>query len=388
MYKYFIIGSGRQGQAIGYDLAKFCQAGEVLMADYDLALAKKGAGRINRLLKTRVATAVRADASKPDQLKKLFKGFDCVVSAVPYHFNYGLARAAVQAGASFCDLGGNTDVVMRELGLDRQARRAGVTVVPDTGLMPGMGNTLAVYLMDKLDKPQEVHIRCGGLPQKPKPPLNYMLVFSVEGLINEYFGQAYVIRKGKVVRIPTFSELEELDLPKPLGRCQAFVTSGGSSTAPLTLRGKLREYDYKTIRYPGHYEKLKALLDLGFFGQSPVSVRGVKVVPRQLSHVLLSKAIDFPGDKDLAVLRVTVSGNLKGKRAELCIDIVDFQDSRTGFTAMERTTGFPAAIVAHHLVRGLSPKGAVPLEKAIDPARFLADFKKRGIPFREYRVLR
>ncbi len=383
MYTYIVLGAGKQGLAIAYDLGKFCDAKKIVVADYDAKLAKAGAARVNKLLKKKLCVPVRADAGKEADLKRLFKGADCVVSAVPYHFNYGVAKAAVAAGANFCDLGGNTDVVKKELSLDKAAKKAGVTLVPDTGLMPGMGNTLAVHAMNVMDRVDELHLRCGGLPQKPKGPLGYKLVFSVEGLVNEYFGTAYIIRKGKTAAVPTFDGLEELDFPKPVGRCQAFVTSGGTSTCPWTFAGKVKEYDYKTVRYPGHYEKIKTLLDLGFFDQSPVDVKGNKVVPRQLSHVLLTKKIDYPQDPDLVVLRVTAVGRHKGKKAVMTMDVMDFQDKKTGFTAMERTTGFPAAIVAHHLVRGLAPKGAVPLEKAIIPVLFICDFLKRGIPYRE-----
>lgn len=382
MYRYVVLGAGRQGLAIAYDLGKFCQASRIVLADRDLKLARRGAGRVNRLLKRKLCVPARADASREPELRKLFQGADCVVSAVPYYFNLGAARAAVASRAHFCDLGGNTGVVLRELELYDRARRSGVSVIPDTGLMPGMGNTIAVWLMDRLDRVDEIRIRCGGLPQRPKPPLNYKLVFSVEGLINEYFGTAYVIRKGKTVGIPTFSELEEIEFPKPLGKCQAFVTSGGTSTCPWTLAGRVPNYDYKTVRYPGHYERIQALLELGFFGQEPVLVDGKPVVPRKLSHRLISRCIEFPRDPDLAVLRVSAFGAQKGKKVEVRFEMVDYHDTRTGFSAMERTTGFPAAIVAHHLVRRLAPAGAVPLELAINPEMFMEDFKKRGIPFR------
>jgi len=382
-FKYVVLGAGRQGLAIAYDLAKFCQAKSVIVADFDGKVAAAGAKKVNALLKNKIVKAQKADAGNPASLKKLFKGMDCVVSAVPYHFNYGVAKAAIDSGCNFCDLGGNTGVVLKELSLYPQAKKAGVTLVPDTGLMPGMGNTLAVHAIKKLDQPREIHIRCGGLPQKPKPPLDYKLVFSVEGLINEYFGTAYIIKKGKVAKVPTFSELEQIEFPKPVGRCEAFVTSGGSSTCPWTLEGIVKEYDYKTVRYAGHYEKIKTLLELGFFEQEPVDVNGCKIIPRHLSHILLTKKIDFPKDKDLIVLRVTALGKKNGRETEIVYDLIDYQDDKTGFTAMERTTGFPAAIVAYHLVQGKAPKGAIPLELAIDSDAFVVDFKKRGFVLKE-----
>lgn len=381
MYRYVVLGAGRQGLAIAYDLGKRCQASSIILADRDQRLAGQGAARVNRLLGRKLCRPARVDASKYEPLVKLFRGADCAISAVPYYFNLNAARAAVSSRIHFCDLGGNTGVVLKELQLYDQAQRAGVSLVPDTGLMPGMGNTIAVLLMDRLDKAQEVRIRCGGLPQKPRPPLNYKSVFSVEGLINEYFGTAYVIRNGKPMGIPTFSELEKIDFPKPLGRCQAFTTSGGTSTCPWTLSDRVKAYDYKTVRYPGHYEKIKTLLELGFFEERPVLVEGHPVVPRQLSQVLIGQRIDFPKDKDLVVLRVSAFGWLKGKKVELRFEMIDYQDAKTGFSAMERTTGFPAAIVAHHLVRRLAPAGAVPLELAIDPEMFLEDFRQRAIPF-------
>ncbi len=382
-YKYVVLGAGRQGLAIAYDLAKFCQAKQVIVADFDNKVAAAGAKKVNALLKNKIVKAQKADAGNSASLKKLFQGMDCVVSAVPYHFNYDVAKAAIDSGCNFCDLGGNTGVVLKELSLYPQAKKAGVTLVPDTGLMPGMGNTLAVHAIKKLDQPREIHIRCGGLPQKPKPPLNYKLVFSVEGLINEYFGTAYIIRNGKPAEIPTFSELEQIEFPKPIGKCEAFVTSGGSSTCPWTMEGIVKEYDYKTVRYVGHYEKIKTLLELGFFEQEPVNVKGCKIIPRQLSHVLLTKKIDFSKDKDLIVLRVTALGKKNGRETEIVYDLIDYQDDKTGFTAMERTTGFPAAIVAHHLVQGKAPKGAIPLELAIDSDAFVVDFKKRGFTLKE-----
>lgn len=382
-FRYVVLGAGRQGLAIAYDLAKYCQAKNVTVADFDAKVASGGAKKVNSLLKAKMVRPQMADAAEPRGLKKLFREADCVVSAVPYHFNFGVAKAAVEAGCHFCDLGGNTGVVLKELSLDSKAKKAGVSLVPDTGLMPGMGNTLAVQAIKKLDQPREVHIRCGGLPQKPRPPLNYKLVFSVEGLINEYFGTAYIIRNGKAASIPTFSELEQLEFPKPVGKCEAFVTSGGTSTCPWTLEGMVKEYDYKTVRYPGHYEKIRTLLELGFFDQEPIPTQGGSVVPRQLSHALITRKIDFPKDKDLIVLRVTALGKKNGKETKVVYDLIDFHDDRTGFSAMERTTGFPAAIVAHHLAQGKAPKGAVPLELAIDSGSFIDDFRKRGFRLTE-----
>jgi lysine 6-dehydrogenase len=283
-----------------------------------------------------------------------------------------------------CDLGGHTDTVWQELELHEQARAAGVSILPDCGLMPGMGNTLAVYAMSQMLQPQHVRIFVGGLPCDPRPPFDYLLTFHVAGLSNEYAGHAIYLRNGEIAEVPVFSELEMLDFPEPVGQCEAFVTSGGTSTCPWTFRGKLLTYEEKTVRYPGHCVAFKAFADLGLLDQTPVEVGGGAVVPREVFHTLLEPRISFPQDTDLVVLRVLCSGeDMEGRHVDVTLDVIDFQDDQTGFRAMERMTGFPAAIVAHLMAAGQTPRGAVPLEQSVDGAAFVAQWRRRGLPLSE-----
>src|SRR5919206_209370 len=210
------------------------------------------------------------------------RGHDAAISCVTYFHNLSLARAAVEARTNFCDLGGNNTVVDAELALDSEARAAGVHVIPDCGLAPGMVSVLAAHGAARFSSLDELHIRVGGLPQDPRPPLDYQIVFSVEGLINEYVERARVIRGGRVVEVESMTELEALDFPAPFGRMEAFQTSGGTSTLPETFAGRVRELDYKTIRYPGHCERFKLLVELGLTGGEEVEVEGVRVRPRRL----------------------------------------------------------------------------------------------------------
>ena len=301
---------------------------------------------------------------------------------MPYHLNLDLAEAAVDVGSSFGDLGGNTGIVRAELALHDRAEAAGVTVLPDLGLAPGLGNTLAVHAMAQVDTPRSVRIRCGGLPQNPRPPLGYKLVFSVEGLTNEYFGKAIVLRDGRRVEIDTFAELETIDFPEPIGRLEAFTTSGGTSTCPWSLAGRIADFDYKTLRYPGHFERMKTLRDLGFLDLDPVDAGGVEVVPRSLFHTLAKRALSLPDDRDLVVLRVACDGD--GGSYE--IDIVDHHDEETGFTAMERMTAFPASIAVIAMAQARLAPGAVPLELALDSAHVVGELRRRGIDARARRI--
>src|SRR5205814_9436056 len=217
-----------------------------------------------------------------------------------YWHNELLARAAIDAGANFCDLGGNNSVVDAELALDAEAKRAGINIIPDCGLAPGMVAVLVAHGAQRFQQLDEVHIRVGGLPQNPKPPLDYQLIFSVEGLINEYIERARVIRGGKIVEVESMTEIESLEFPAPFGRMEAFQTSGGTSTLPETFLGKVKELDYKTIRYPGHCEKFKTMIDLGLCSSDPMAVDGARIAPRQVLADLLVR--NLPADEPDAVL--------------------------------------------------------------------------------------
>lgn len=382
-YRYIVLGAGLQGTAAAYDLARHGGAELVLLADLDLKRAEEAAARVNRLLRGGLAQAAQVDVQDRGSLIEALEGYDAVLSAVPYRFNLEITEAAIAAKTGMCDLGGNTEVVLKQLELDPEAKKAGITIVPDCGLAPGMANTLAVYAMSKMEKPREVRIWCGGLPQHPRPPLDYKLVFSIEGLTNEYFGKAYVLRDGRVQEVETFTELEEVEFPPPVGKCEAFITAGGTSTCPWTFAGQLERYEYKTVRYPGHYKKVKTLLDLGLLDPEPVEVDGEKVSPRELFHRVVPPRISFPEDPDLVVLRVHCRGEEGGKQMEVQLDLMDFHDETTGFSAMERTTAFPAAIVAAMIARGELERGAVPLERAVPPGAFVAELGRRDLKLME-----
>jgi lysine 6-dehydrogenase len=246
-----------------------------------------------------------------------------------------------------------------------------------------MGNTLAVHAMGRMSNPKEVRIWVGGLAQEPRPPFDFLLTFNVEGLTNEYDELSIVLEEGTRVALPAFEGLEEIEFPAPVGRCEAFLTTGGTSTCPWTFEGKLLTYVEKTVRYPGHGAMFRAFRDLGLFGRQPVHAGDVSVAPRDLYHALLQPRIDFPEDRDLVVLRVRCDGEDDGHSKSVILDLMDFHDPLTGFRAMERTTGWPAAIVAQMQARGTIRPGAIPLETAVPPAPFLAELSKRGFDLTE-----
>lgn len=378
-FRYAVIGAGMQGTAAAYDLAMFGDADEVRLLDIDNRAANASAERVNALIGRDVAKGGIVNASDKTSASQVLEGMHACMSAVPYFLNLGLARAAIDAGCHFNDLGGNTDIVQQELGLDKEAKAAGVSIIPDCGVAPGMANTLAVYGMESLDAASHVKMRCGGLPQNKELPLGYAQLFAMEGLTNEYFGEALVLREGKVQKIPTFEELETFELPAPIGPVEAFVTSGGTSTCPITFEGRVQSYDYKTIRYPGHYAQMKLLKDLGFIDLDPVDVVGHSLRPRDFFHTIMQRVWHRPEEKDLLVLRVDVEGTKDGKNVRHRSLIVDRHDDKTGFSAMERTTAFSAAVVTAMQAQDRTPKGAVSLETSVNAQEFVREIGRRGI---------
>ena len=352
-----------------HDLVSQPDLDGVTIADYDLAKAEAIAARYPK------AKAARIDCNDQPAVVELMRGHASAISAVNYWLNERLARAAIVAGTHFCDLGGNNDVVDAELSLDAEAREAGINIIPDCGLAPGMVAVLVAHAVQQFETLDEIHIRVGGLPQTPKPPLDYQLVFSVEGLINEYVEPARVIRDGKVTIVESMTEIESLTFPEPFGKMEAFQTSGGTSTLVETFLGQVRELDYKTIRFPGHCAKFKAMIDLGLCSSQPLSVDGVEVRPRRVLGELLVK--NLPHDEpDVVLVRVEVTGG--GKR--LRYDIIDRQDPETGLSAMMRTTAFPASIVALMMARGqTTARGALPQERCIPPDLFMNELAARRI---------
>ncbi|HEX6906518.1 MAG TPA: saccharopine dehydrogenase C-terminal domain-containing protein [Terriglobales bacterium] len=381
-FSYMVLGAGRQGIAAAYDLAKFGDARRVTLADVNSEEAKQAAAEVNRLLGRNAAEAMVLDARDEAAVRRALKGYDVALSAVPYFFNLALTRAAIASGVSFCDLGGNTDIVRQQHALDGKARRAGVRVIPDCGMGPGMGNTLAVYAMGLLDTAAHVYLYDGGLPQHPAPPWNYQLTFSIEGLTNEYFGGITVLRGGRLTHIPCFTEFEKVEVP-PLGELECFFIAGGASTAPWTFAGKLQTYELKVLRYPGNFAQLKAFSDLGLFDTKPVRVDGTEVVPRHVFHALFEPQVRTEVIKDVCIVRVRAVGTKDGAPAEAMVEVIDYYDEATGFSAMQRTTGWHLSIVAAMMARGETPVGAMPLELAVGGEAFVREARKRGFRIRE-----
>jgi len=386
-YTYAVLGAGRQGTAAAYDMARWGEAERVILADRDLAIAEHAAQRVNHLIGSEVALAAQAEVTDMAALERVLRGVDAFVSAVPYYYNLDITRVAIKVKASMCDLGGNMDIVRQQHAFDADARNQGLSIIPDCGQVPGLGSSLTVYTMGLLDEATDVYMWDGGIPQNPQPPFNYLLTFHIAGLTNEYAEPAIFLRDGKITQVEPMTELETVEFPDSVGTLEAFVAGGGTSTMPWTFEGKLRTLQNLTLRYPGHLKYLRAFWDLGLWALKPVWIGKNEVIPREVFHALYEPKVTFPNDpekgKDIVLVRVKVLGKKGGRPAKAEVELEDHFDETTGFTAMERTTGWDAAIVAEMMAHGLTPRGAGGVESFVPAVPFINELRRRGFRIQE-----
>jgi len=376
--KVLVLGSGLMGRGAAFDLARNDAVKEVIVADRDAKRAETLAEEMGPKV-----VAETVDAADRKQLKALFAKVDTVASEVSYKLNLLHTEVAIATGTHLCDLGGNLKVVEQQLKLNDKAKDAGVTVIPDCGLAPGLANVLARAGIDYLTSTDSVKIRVGGLQQEPRPPLNYSLIFAVEGLINEFIEPCMVLRDGKIAFEDPLIGFEQVEFPEPYGKLEAFNTSGGSSTLPLTYEGKVTNLDYKTLRYPGHGHKMWCLMKLGFMGSKEQDFGGVKVAPRTVLEKLLEQNLP-PTGKDVTLLRVRVEGWKGTESRKIEYELIDLFDEKVGLTSMMRTTSFTASTAATMMVDGtISERGVLPPEKAIPPEPFIEEMRKRGVDIKQ-----
>ena len=265
-----------------------------------------------------------------------------------------------------------------------------MALAPDCGLSPGMASILGGELVRRLGgRADALKLYVGGLPEKPMPPFHYQLVFSVEGLINEYVEPARILRRGKLVTIEPLTEPEDFHMSgfPPL---MAFHTSGGTSTLPESFEGKVGECFEKTLRYPRHYDLLCELKELGMFSSEKMRVNGTEITPRQVMSKIFEGKFASKGP-DVCIMRLEahesvrapgvrglLGGRLKGHVARFTM--VDHYDPKTDMSAMMRTTAFPASIVVQMLASGaIGKRGGVLQERDVPADIFLEEMGRRGI---------
>jgi lysine 6-dehydrogenase len=374
-----VLGAGLQGSACAYDLLQNPDVTEVRLADINILSLPTFLAPYSgpRLLPTPL------DVRDREAVLAVMRSSDAVMSAIPYYFNLDLAKCAVEAGVHYADLGGNTDLVIGQKALDPDAKAKAVTIVPDCGLAPGMVNVIAQYGISQLDAVESVKIFVGGLPQRPEPPLNYQVVYSLEGVLDYYTTKSWIIRDGRGQKIDALSEIEHVDFGEGVGTLEAFHTAGGLSTMAFRYDGKIPTMEYKTLRYPGHAAIMAAIRELGLLDLEAVDVKGSRVAPRDVFIATAGPRLtrDAP---DLVALRVEVRGSVAGSPRRLVWELVDRADEKHGISAMMRTTGYSLSITGQMQVRGeIGPPGVHTPDECVPAPRYIDELAKRGVRIRQ-----
>jgi lysine 6-dehydrogenase len=350
--KAAVLGAGLMGSVIGWDLARSEGVDRVVVADIDQArlraLKKRAPGK-----KLSVEVLDIMDRKK---VASFLRGFDVAASALPHGVVHQSDLAAVASGTKMVNIAFEDEQML----LDAQAKKSGSILIPGCGVAPGLGGILLAHGLKSMGGGDEGHILVGGLPQHPEPPFDYRLVFSIVGLLREYTDDARVVRDGRWVKVAPFSTLERVDFPPPIGRLEAFCTDGLASLV-YTMKG-MKILDEKTLRWPGHVERMSLLMDAGFFSKEKMRIGEAEVSPLQVAYAVLGKMLSKGDPRDVTVMRVIASG----RNGKVVYDMVDRYDASAKVTSMGKTTGYTGSIVTQMIGSGLiSGKGVIPPETAV-----------------------
>lgn len=374
--KVAVLGAGLMGKEAARDLVKSPNVEKVLLCDLDVGQANMFRER----LQNAKIEVCRLDANDDESILQIMEKVDVVINALFYSFNEKVARLAIKAGVHSIDLGGHiggaTDAV---LSLDEKAKEKRVTLIPDLGVAPGMINILAGYGASKLDEVSGIHLYVGGIPVKPEGVFGYNIVFSLDGVFDHYTDSSHVIRNGKLQEVKSLTEIEPIYF-KEFGDLEAFHTAGGTSTLPKSFPN-VDTLEYKTIRYQGHAEKFKLLVDLGLTNKNTiVNVNGNMVKARDVLREVLAPQLSLGDKEDAVLLRVIVTGLEDGENVSYTYEMATIKDKLSGTTAMARATANTVSIVAQMIGNNvISKRGVYPPELIVPGELYIKEMASRGV---------
>lgn len=360
-----VLGAGIVGSAAVWDLRR--RGHEVSVADTDT-------DAVHQLATAYGATPIVVDAADSRELMELIAIHDVAVSAIPYRYGYAVASAALATNTHYLDFGGNPSVVAAQKRMNNDAVANDVMIVPDCGLAPGLANVLAEDLIGSAtqDPIDSVQLRVGALPQDPKGALNYQLAFNAAGLINEYAEPCEVLVDGRHATVEPLGNLEEVDWPE-WGPLEAFSTAGGTSTLCVVHEDRVRSLEYKTLRYPGHREVFRAFYEMGMFDETPRRIAGVDIAPRSVLLDRLNRTLPRE-EPDIVLVRVWMDQG--GTRTTLQLE----DQTHGAFSALARTTAFPATALADLIVKGrVMRPGVLSMNEAVKGSELLPELSTVGL---------
>lgn len=381
--KILVIGCGNIGSVAARDLAESLRTAEIVLADANRSRAEKAASKIGQ----NNVSWIQADALNHHELVDTLRKFDLAIGALPGAIGYRVCKASIVASVSLVDVSFLPENIMK---LNQAALKAGVSILPDCGMSPGLSSILVGHAVSKLDEVESVHMLNGGIPEKPVPPLDYVITWSAKDLIELYTRKVNIVRGGKRTRVEAMSGLEQIVFPG-VGELEAFYTDGLRTLLQTVKFAK--EMWEKSLRYPGHIEKIKLLKTLGFFEERPIEVDGTRINPRELTAKLLERKLKRPGIRDVVPMLVEVSGLKNGENVTYTYHMLDHFDKKRKVTALARTTAYTTSVVAQLVAsKMIKEKGVIPPEKLgmneTIYKKFMDLMKKRRIVVRESKKIR
>jgi len=374
--KVAVLGAGLMGKEVARDLVLSPNVEKVILCDLDVGQANSFKAK----LQNSKLEVLRLDANEDNEITDIIKEVDVVINAMFYSFNEKIAKIAVEVGVHSIDLGGHiggaTDAV---LALDEKAKKQGVTLIPDLGVAPGMTNILAGYGASKLDEVSDIFLYVGGIPVEPEGVFKYNIVFSLEGVFDHYTDPSHTIRNGKLQEIESLSEIETIYFDK-YGELEAFHTAGGISTLSKSFPN-IDTMEYKTIRYPGHAEKFKLLVDLGLTDKkTTVNIDGNSIKVRDVLREVLTQQLLLGDKEDAVLLRVVVGGIKDGERTVFSYEMATKKDALSGETAMARATANTVSVVAQMIGNQvITKRGVYPPELIVPGELYMKEMAARGV---------
>ncbi len=372
--KITVIGAGAIGSAIAGDLLRHADVAQVQVCD----ARGRSLQELHDVVENARLRSFQVDARDPAVIEPIIKGSDCVVGCAEAALNPLLAETCLSMGIHFCDLGGNEQIIKKELALDRRAREKGVWIVPNCGLDPGLTNILAMHGMQQFDAVEAVHLRVGDVPLHPEPPFNFRISWSAEKVIEDYTNPVRFIEGGEVTHCEPLSGEELIHFAEPFSEMEAFCTAGGLSTLTDALGGQVQTLDHKLIRWPGHAAQMRFLLALGFGERRHIDVR-THLTYRDVLIRRMRQRLGGPY-KDAVLLRVAVKGQKDGGPHTLLYELLERYDDDTETTAMKRCTSIPTAAVALLIAaRRVPGGGAAPPEQVVPHEEYYQMLIQRGL---------
>lgn len=384
--KVLILGSGLMGPAAAYNAMIDPDVSRVTLCDLNQQQLDAAQAKLSGMQGGEKLDTVVLDISDEDAAAQLMADFDVVLGALPLVLIPAEIRAAVAAKTPLVDLYFPVTVDAAGMAaLRQQVEAAGITVVLGCGVgSPGMTEMSARYLAEKLDRVDELYVRCGGIPENPKPPLNYKILFDGRQMPLEE-SDASIVENGELKAVPRYSGTKSIFF-SGVGECEEWLEDFPEWLLDMDIFKDLKYGAHTTIRWPGYAAKVTVLKEMGMLSEKPVEVDGVQVAPKSVLDAVLYPHVKMEeGERDITLFRTEVKGEKDGQPRKYLFETVDRYDDVLGFTSMARTTAFTGAIVSRMIARGdLKATGMFMSEQAIFGSLFdtlLSELAVAGVRF-------